>query len=182
MVQQSIAAGVGLAMFSADKLLGGPQAGIIVGQGPLVAKLQRHPLARAVRIDKIRLAGLAVTLIHYLKGEAETKIPVWRMLSASLEEIEERAQKWRHFLGSAASIVEGESVVGGGSLPGGTLPTRLVAISGRGKVKELADKLRRESPLVIGRIENDLLLLDPRTVLPEEEEALMSRLRNILSP
>jgi L-seryl-tRNA(Ser) seleniumtransferase len=181
-VQQSIAAGVGLAMFSADKLLGGPQAGIIVGQGPLVAKLQRHPLARTVRIDKIRLAGLAVTLIHYLKGEAETKIPVWRMISMPLEEIEERAQKWHQFLGGAASIVEGASVVGGGSLPGGTLPTRLVAISGRGKVKELADKLRRGSPLVIGRIENDLLLLDPRTVLPEDEEALLSRLRDILSP
>ncbi len=181
MVQQSIATGVGLAMFSADKLLGGPQAGIIVGQGPLVAKLQRHPLARAVRIDKIRLAGLAVTLIHYLKGEADTKIPVWRMLSMPLEEIEERAQKWCQFLGGAASIVEGESVVGGGSLPGGTLPTRLVAISGRGKVKELADKLRRESPMVIGRTENNLLLLDPRTVLPDEEGALLTRLRNILS-
>jgi len=181
-VQQSIATGVGLVMFSADKLLGGPQAGIIVGQGPLVAKLQRHPLARAVRIDKIRLAGLAVTLIHYLRGEAETKIPVWRMLSVPLREIEERAQKWRQFLGSAASIVEGESVVGGGSLPGGTLPTRLVAIRSRGKVKELADKLRRESPLVIGRIENDLLLLDPRTVPPEEEGALLSRLKDILSP
>lgn len=181
MVQQSIATGVGLAMFSADKLLGGPQAGIIVGRGPLVAKLQRHPLARAVRIDKIRLAGLAVTLIHYLKGEAETKIPVWRMISMPLEEIEERAQKWRQFLGGAASIVEGESVVGGGSLPGGTLPTRLVAIRGRGKVKELADKLRMESPMVHGRTENNLLLLDPRTVLPEEEGALLSRLRNILS-
>jgi L-seryl-tRNA(Ser) seleniumtransferase len=181
-VQQSIAAGVGLAMFSADKLLGGPQAGIIVGQGSLVAKLQRHPLARAVRIDKIRLAGLAVTLIHYLKGEAETKIPVWRMISIPLEEIEERAQEWRQFLGGAASVVEGESVVGGGSLPGGTLPTRLVAIRGRGKVKELADKLRMESPMVIGRIENALLLLDPRTVLPEDEEALLSRLRDILSP
>ena len=182
MVQQSIAAGVGLAMFSADKLLGGPQAGIIVGQGPLVAKLQRHPLARAVRIDKIRLAGLAVTLIHYLKGEADTKIPVWRMISMPLEEIEERAQKWCQSLGSAASIVEGESVVGGGSLPGGTLPTRLVAIRSRGKVKELADKLRRESPMVIGRSENNLLLLDPRTVLPEEEGTLLSRLRDILSP
>lgn len=181
MVQQSIAAGVGLAMFSADKLLGGPQAGIIIGQGSLVAKLQKHPLARAVRTDKIRLAGLAITLLHYLKGEAETKIPVWRMISTSLEEIEERAQKWHQLLGSAASIVEGESVVGGGSLPGGTLPTRLIAIRGGGKVKGLADKLRSGSPLVIGRIENDLLLLDPRTVLPEEEEALLSRLRNILS-
>jgi L-seryl-tRNA(Ser) seleniumtransferase len=181
MVQQSIAAGAGLAMFSADKLLGGPQAGIIVGQGSLIAKIQRHPLARAVRIDKVRLAGLAVTLLHYLKGEAETKIPVWRMISASVGEIEERAQRWCDLLYGAASVVEGESVVGGGSLPGGTIPTRLVAIKGRGRVKDLADKLRCELPVVIGRTENNLLLLDPRTVLPEEEEALLSRLRNILN-
>jgi L-seryl-tRNA(Ser) seleniumtransferase len=180
MVQQSVAAGAGLAMFSADKLLGGPQAGIIVGQGSLIAKIQRHPLARAVRIDKVRLAGLAVTLLHYLKGEAETKIPVWRMISASVEEIEERAQRWCDLLYGAASVIEGESVVGGGSLPGGTIPTRLVAIKGRGRVKDLADKLRSELPVVIGRTENNLLLLDPRTVLPEEEEALLSRLRNIL--
>lgn len=180
MVQQSIAAGVGLVMFSADKLLGGPQAGIIVGQGSLITKIERHPLARAVRIDKVRLAGLAVTLLHYLKGEAETKIPVWRMISASVEEIEERAQRWCDLLYGAASVVEGESVVGGGSLPGGTIPTRLVAIKGRGRVKDLADKLRSELPVVIGRTEKNLLLLDPRTVLPEEEEALLSRLRNIL--
>lgn len=179
MVQQSIAAGVGLAMFSGDKLLGGPQAGIIVGQGHLVAKLKRHPLARAVRIDKIRLAGLAITLLHYLKGEAETKIPVWQMISTPLEEIEARAQRWSHLLGDVASVVEGESMVGGGSLPGSTLPTRLVAIRRRGQVKELAEKLRRASPPVIGRIESDLLLLDPRTVLPEEEEALLSSLRNV---
>ncbi len=181
MVQQSIAAGAGLAMFSADKLLGGPQAGIIVGQGSLIAKIQRHPLARAVRIDKVRLAGLAVTLLHYLKGEAETKIPVWRMISASVGEIEERAHRWCEILYGAASVVEGESVVGGGSLPGGTIPTRLVAIKGRGRVKDLADKLRSELPVVIGRTENNLLLLDPRTVLPEEEEALLSRLRDILN-
>jgi len=181
MVQQSIAVGVGLAMFSGDKLLGGPQAGIIVGQDPLVAKLKRHPLARAMRMDKIRLAGLAVTLLHYLKGEAETKIPVWRMISAPLEEIEERARKWSRVLGDVTSVVEGESMVGGGSLPGSTLPTRLVAIRRQGKVKELADKLRRESPPVIGRIDNDLLLLDPRTVLPDEEEVLLSSLRNILT-
>jgi len=180
MVQQSIAAGAGLAMFSADKLLGGPQAGIIVGQGSLIAKMQRHPLARAVRIDKVRLAGLAVTLLHYLKGEAETKIPVWRMISASVGEIEERAQRWCDLLYGAGSVVEGESVVGGGSLPGGTIPTRLVVIKGRGRVKDLVDKLRSELPVVIGRTENNLLLLDPRTVLPEEEEALLSRLRDVL--
>ncbi len=179
MLQQSIAAGVGLAMSSADKLLGAPQAGIIVGQRSLMDRLRRHPLARAARIDKIRLAGLATTLRHYLKGEAESKIPVWRMISESLEEIEERAERWSRLLGDAASVVEGESMVGGGSLPGGTLPTRLVAIKGRGKVSQLANQLRRGSPMVIGRIEKDLLLLDPRTILPEEEEALLSRLRNL---
>lgn len=181
LVQKSIAAGVGLAMFSGDKLLGGPQAGIIVGRELLVAQLRRHPLARAVRIDKVRLAGLSATLLHYLKGEAETKIPVWRMISAPLGEIEERARRWSHLLGDVASVVEGESMVGGGSLPGSTLPTRLVAIGRRGQAKEIAEKLRRESPPVIGRIEKDLLLLDPRTVQPEEEEALLHSLRRILT-
>jgi L-seryl-tRNA(Ser) seleniumtransferase len=180
MLQHSIAAGVGLAMSSADKLLGGPQAGIIVGQSSLVNRLRRHPLARAARIDKIRLAGLAATLRHYVKGEAESKIPVWRMISASLEEMEERAERWSRLLGDAASVAQGESMVGGGSLPGGTLPTCLLVIKGRGKVNQLADQLRRGSPLVIGRIEKDLLLLDPRTILPEEEEALLSRLRALL--
>ena len=181
MVQHSITAGAGLAMFSADKLLGGPQAGIIVGESPLVAKLRKHPLARAVRIDKVRLAGLAATLTHYLKDEAETKIPIWRMIATPLDEVEQRARKWQQALGDIVSIVEGESMVGGGSLPGGTLPTRLVAIKPRTKVKELADRLRREPPIVIGRIENNLFLLDPRTVLPEEEETLLRRLRDALN-
>ena len=92
MVQDSVAAGVGLALFSGDKLLGGPQAGIIVGKKHLIDKLKKHPLARAVRIDKIRLAGLAATLLHYLKGEAEQKIPIWQMISTPLEEIERRAR------------------------------------------------------------------------------------------
>ena len=178
-MQQSMAAGVGLAMASADKLMGGPQAGIIVGKSDLIAKLKKHPLARAVRIDKVRLSGLAVTLLHYLKGEAEAEIPIWRMLSAPLGEIERRAKKWQGILGDRASVIAGESMVGGGSLPGSTLPTRLVAIKGR--ANKLADELRRGSPIVIGRIEKDLLLLDPRTVLPEEEKALLNRLRDVLT-
>lgn len=179
-MQQSMAAGVDLAMASADKLLGGPQAGIIVGKEELVSKLRKHPLARAVRVDKIRLAGLAVTLRHYLKGEAETKIPIWQMLSVPLVEIERRARKWQQMLGGKAAVVEGESMVGGGSLPGGTLPTRLVSIKPSGKVKALGDRLRSSEPIVIGRIENDALLLDPRTVLPEEDGALLSRLQDAL--
>jgi L-seryl-tRNA(Ser) seleniumtransferase len=181
MVQHSIAAGAGLAMFSADKLLGGPQAGIIVGRTPLVAKLRKHPLARTVRIDKVRLAGLAATLTHYLKDEAETKVPIWRMIAMPLDEIEKRARTWQQALGDVASIVEGQSMVGGGSLPGGTLPTRLVAIKPKIKAKELADRLRRGPPIVIGRIEKNLFLLDPRTVLHEEGEALLIRLRDALN-
>jgi len=123
MVPQSVAVGSGLVFFSGDKLVGGPQAGIIVGRKQFVDKLKKHPLARAMRVDKVRLAGVAATLIHYLKGEAVTKIPVWRMISAPLGEIERRAQTWAEAWGSLAQIIEGESMVGGGSLPGSTLPT-----------------------------------------------------------
>ncbi|HEY92301.1 MAG TPA: L-seryl-tRNA(Sec) selenium transferase [Dehalococcoidia bacterium] len=185
MVQQSVAAGAGLTFFSGDKLVGSPQAGIIVGRKQLIDKLKKHPLARAVRIDKIRLAGLVATLIHYLKDEAVTKIPVWRMISATLEEIDQRARLWAKALNGLAQVVEGESMVGGGSLPGGTLPTRLVAISGKGKRKSqsmaqtLARRLRNGEPPVIGRISDNVLLLDPRSVLPEEDEVILQALRDL---
>ena len=184
MVQRSIALGVGLAFFSGDKLVGGPQAGIIVGRKQLVDKLRKHPLARAVRIDKIRLAGLAATLLHYLKGEATSKIPAWRMIAASLKDIEKRAGKWAEALGDRARVVDGETMVGGGSLPGGTLPTRLVAI-GDGKDRSLAQraarKLRAREIPVVGRIADDILLLDPRSVLPEEDEIVLKALRDLSS-
>ncbi len=181
MVQQSVSLGVELACFSGDKLIGGPQAGIIVGRKALVDKLKRHALARAVRIDKIRLAGLAATLIHYLKGEAVEKIPVWRMISAPLDEVERRARLWAQALGDLAQVVEGETMVGGGSLPGSTLPTRLVAIGGkqgqRNTALSLARKLRHNVPPVIGRISDDVLLLDPRTVLGEEDDIVLQALK-----
>ncbi len=186
MVQQSVAIGAGLVFFSGDKLVGGPQAGIMVGKKQLIDKLKKHPLARAVRIDKIRLAGLAATLVHYLKGEAVKKIPVWSMLSAPLEEIDRRARMWAEALGGLAQVIEGESMIGGGSLPGSTLPTRLVAIGGGGKRKSqstaqtLARKLRRnEKCPIIGRISGDVLLLDPRSVLPEEDRIVLSVLRDL---
>ena len=187
MVQQSISCGVGLAFFSGDKLLGGPQAGIIVGKKPLVDKLKKHALARAVRIDKIRLAGLMATLIHYLKDEAVTKIPVWRMISAPLGEIERRAEVWAQALDGLARVVEGESMIGGGSLPGGTLPTRLIALGRQGKRKDkgvaqaLAQRLRRQNPPVVGRISGNLLLLDPRSVLPEEDKVMLQALRSAIA-
>ena len=113
MVQQSIAAGVGLAFFSGDKLVGGPQAGIVVGEKRYIDRLKKHPLARAVRTDKIRLAGLAATLIHYLNGEAETSVPVWRMISAPVAEVGRRAERWAQALGGMAWVVPGETMVGG---------------------------------------------------------------------
>jgi L-seryl-tRNA(Ser) seleniumtransferase len=181
LVQDSVKIGVDLVMFSADKLLGGPQAGIIVGCEELVAKLRKHPLARAARIDKVRLAGLAETLLHYIKGEAESKLPVWQMISMPVEGIDRRAHKWVNALGECASIVDGQSMIGGGSIPGGTIPTRLVCVSYKGGIKSLADKLRRGSPAIIGRVENNKLLLDPRTVLLEEDDFIISRLLSILN-
>ena len=184
MVQQSVAAGVALTFFSGDKLVGGPQAGIIVGKKQYIDKLKKHPLMRAVRIDKTRLAGLAATLLHYLKGEAEAKIPVWRMISAPLGEIEQRAKLWAEALAGLARVVPGETMVGGGSLPGGSLSTRLVSIGagGRGgqkEIQELSRKLRSLEVPIIGRISEDALLLDPRTVLPEEDEIVLKSLRSL---
>jgi len=182
-VQESVSAGVGLALFSADKLLGGPQAGIIVGRKHLVAKLKKHPLARAVRIDKTRLAALSATLIHYLKEEAITKIPVWRMIATPLSEIEDRANRWAREIGENATVREGESTVGGGSLPGGTLPTRLVGIKLKGnvKVQDMARNLRLAPSPIVGRVEKNALLLDPRTVPPEEDASVIQTLQEVLS-
>ena len=181
---QSMSSGAGLACFSGDKLVGGPQAGIIVGKKELIDKLKKHPLARAVRIDKIRLAGLGATLIHYVKGEAVEKIPVWTMIAAPLTAMEKRAGAWAEAIGSMGRVIDGESMVGGGSLPGSTLLTKLVALGGRGKkgdntAQMLAERLRWSNPPVIGRISEDVLLLDPRTVLPEEDKIVIRVLKEL---
>lgn len=183
-IQDSIAAGVGLAFFSGDKLLGGPQAGIIVGKKHLLGKLKKHPLARAVRIDKIRLAALSATLIHYLKDEASKEIPVWRMISSEISDIERRAEDWANQIGNLATTMSGESTVGGGSLPGSTLPTRLVVIKmpRNTKVQDMAQRLRCQPVPVIGRIDRSKLILDPRSVLPEEDAILVQALRDSLQP
>jgi len=155
----------------------------MITRGEFVDRLKRHPLARAMRIDKVRLAGLAATLTHYLKGEALGEIPVWRMISAPLEEIDERARLWAQSLGGLARVVEGETMVGGGSLPGGALPTRLVAVAGgkgkhRNVVEVLSQRLRRRETPVVGRISDEALLLDPRSVLPEEDELVLKALQD----
>ena len=183
-IQQSISLGASLSFSSGDKLLGGPQAGIIVGRKELVEKLKKHPLARAARIDKTRLAGLRATLIHYLKDEALEKIPVWRMISAPLDEMEGRARKWAAALGEIASVIDGESMIGGGSLPGGTLPTRLVSIGKqvrkgeRNTAQIMAEGLRSQTPPVVGRLSGNVLLLDPRSVPPQADRAVIEALRS----
>ena len=184
MVQQSVAVGAGLTFFSGDKLVGGPQAGIIVGKKQPIDRLKKHPLARAMRLDKMRLVGLIATLIHYLKDEAVTKIPVWRMISAPLAEIDQRAKQWARALDDMAWVIDGETMIGGGSLPEGTLPTRLVAIGSkkdRTIAQILSQKLRSQEMPVIGRMSDDILLLDPRSVLPEEDKIVLQALRKLTS-
>jgi L-seryl-tRNA(Ser) seleniumtransferase len=181
--QESIAAGVGLVFFSGDKLLGGPQAGIVVGKKELVQRLERHPLARAVRIDKLSLASLIATLLHYLRQEAEQEIPIWRMISTPSEAVKERAKSWQSALEAPASVEPSRSAIGGGSLPGETLPSWALALSVEdinGGPEEVMRRLRRNSPPIIARIEEDRVLLDPRTVLPEEEEGLLRGLKAAL--
>lgn len=182
-VQESLATGVDLVSISGDKLLGGPQAGIVVGKRTLVHALKRHPLTRALRVSKSILAGLQATLLHYLKNEAIREVPIWQMIALQPRQIEARAGallSWLHEKGVQAELTDGWSAVGGGSLPGERLPTRLVAIHVPAP-DEVAQKLRLGSPPVIGRIENDLLLLDLRTVLPGEEEALREALQAVLA-
>jgi len=182
-VQESVDAGAAAVCFSGDKLLGGPQAGVVVGKAEYVQPLKRHPLARALRPDKLCLAGLQATLLSYATERAVEQIPVWRMIAAPLEEIERRARRWQRALGQAgvaAEIVDGESTVGGGSLPGETLPTKLVALPAA-HPDQLAAALRAADQPLIARIEGDRLVLDPRTVLAEEGRTLLEIVEGILA-
>jgi L-seryl-tRNA(Ser) seleniumtransferase len=181
-VGESVSAGADLTMFSGDKLLGGPQAGIIVGKRALVEQLQRHPLMRAVRLDKAATAGLHATLLHYLRGEALTRIPVWRMISMPVSDIQRRARRLARAIGPQARVIDGQSMIGGGSLPEESLPTRLVSITGSaGNAGDLAERLRAGNPPVVGRVEHDALLLDLRTVMPDEDRLLTRALRAAMS-
>ena len=182
-VQDSIAVGADLVFFSGDKLLGGPQAGIIVGRKDLVSLLSIHPLARAVRIDKLDLAALTITLLHYLRGEALDKIPVWQMISMSIEDLEAIAYRWQKGVGSKGQVISGFSTIGGGSLPGGTLPTYLLALASDnipGGAQGLASRLREGELPVIARIEEGRVVIDPRTVLRSEEDVLIESLKSVL--
>jgi L-seryl-tRNA(Ser) seleniumtransferase len=177
MPQESLAAGADLVAFSGDKLLGGPQAGILVGEKTLIETLKQHPLARAVRADKLCLAGLMATLDHYRRGEAVAKIPVWQMIARPLADLRATAERWA--LVTGGTVVEGESAVGGGSLPGETLPTVLLALDVP-HLDAFAAQLRAANPPIIARIAANRLLFDPRTVLAGQEQMMLNTLVRLL--
>ena len=181
MPQASLRAGADLVFFSGDKLLGGPQAGIIAGRKDLIATLRRHPLARALRLDKTSIAGLNATLLHYVKGEATREVPVWRMIAMLLPDIDRRASAWSGEIGAGSHVVDGVSMVGGGSLPGESLPSRLLSIPVAGRADDLARALRTGKTPVVGRIDHDELLFDPRTVDPREDVELIEAVRQVLA-
>jgi L-seryl-tRNA(Ser) seleniumtransferase len=183
LVQEYLAAGIDLVCFSGDKLLGGPQAGIIAGRRELIARLKRHPLCRALRLDRVILAGLLATLQHYRLDEAEREVPVWRMIGAPGEVLAATAERWASDLrraGLDARAEPAESAIGGGSLPGVTLPTHVLSLAPRhASADGAAAALRGDSPPVVVRIAGDRLLIDPRTVLPDEAGALLDALGRV---
>jgi L-seryl-tRNA(Ser) seleniumtransferase len=183
MPQDSVKAGASIIAFSGDKLLGGPQAGLMIGKREWIERCRRHPLARAFRADKFTLAAMGATLMHYARGEAQREVPVIRMMALRKEEIAARAERVRLEIGDwllanqmCAELIEGESTVGGGSLPGETLPTTLFALTSVGTTGQsplfLQTALRNAG--VIARIKDDRVLLDLRTVL--DDAALIERL------
>ncbi len=196
---ESVAAGADVVCFSGDKLLGGPQAGVIVGRSALLERIARHPLMRAMRIDKLSLAALEATLRAYAEAPMSPDVPVWRMMAATIDELRERAENWAATIRTWGVPVEtrpGDSTVGGGSLPGETLPTVLCALgsSNEGKTRHrrdedehdqidvaaLAEKLREGEPPIVGRVSRGLLLLDPRTVEPHDDTLLLEALRTAI--
>ncbi len=186
-VREAVGAGIDIVTFSGDKLLGGPQAGVILGRREAVEKIRRHPMARAMRIDKLTLAALEATLRHYLDPqEALREIPVLRMLAASAEEIRRRCTRLKRRLSAlaehaAVEIVAEPSQVGGGALPTTELPGFALAVTPRKlSAQALADRLRHGRPPVVGRIQEERLLLNLRTVAREEENELLRALDTVL--
>jgi L-seryl-tRNA(Ser) seleniumtransferase len=176
MPSERLAAGADIVTFSGDKLVGGPQAGLIVGRADLVARIRRDPLARAMRPDKVTMAAVGATLGLYRSGQAIAEVPVWRMIAASPDALRERAQAVASAAGEAVEVVATEATVGGGSLPGETLPSFGVAIGGRAANRMLA-ALRMGSPSIVGRIEGGRVILDLRTVEPDRDGELASAVR-----
>ncbi len=177
-VFESLAAGVDLVCFSGDKLLGGPQAGIILGSAGLVARLKKHPLARAIRADKLCLAGLSATLLAYLKDKTLSEIPIWRMISSSMNELRVRVEAWQAVLGTG-EITTTYSTVGGGSLPEESLPTFALALTVHSPNRFL-DHLRQCQPPIIARLEDEKVIFDARTIFPEQDQQLLNAVQMTL--
>ena len=159
--QDSVESGIPITCFSGDKLLGGPQCGIISGTNNFISKIRKHPLTRALRVDKITLAALHSTLLHYINGEVEEKIPIWKMISMPLEKIEKRAYYLAKEIGEIATVTDSFSTVGGGSLPGETIHSKSLRInceSINGGANLLSQNLRNAPTPVIGKIENEHIL------------------------
>ncbi|NWG12896.1 MAG: L-seryl-tRNA(Sec) selenium transferase [Acidobacteria bacterium] len=185
--QESLRAGVDLVCFSADKLLGGPQAGVIAGLRKWVDPVRKNPLMRTFRVEKLIYGALQATLASYRTGRAMEEIPVLRMLSMSRDEIAARSDAFIEKLGpclpadSSLEIVDGISVVGGGSCPESQLPTRLITVrSGKTSAGRLEQSLRSQDPPIILRIEEDRAVIDLRTVFTHQEETLLAGLRRVL--
>jgi L-seryl-tRNA(Ser) seleniumtransferase len=167
-------------MFSGDKLLGGPQCGIIAGRAKHVATLRQHPLARALRVDKLTIAALNATLQAYVEETASGEIPIWRMLSLDLAGLKRRARRWASAAGDGGAVVRSRSMVGGGSLPGESLETWCASIRPPAGADRLASALRTGEPAVVARIEDGAVLLDPRTVAPGDDSKVLRCLRQAL--
>ena len=177
-VYESLQAGADLVCFSGDKLLGGPQAGIILGKADLISRLKKHPLARAIRADKLCLAALSATLLVYLKDKALQEIPIWQMISATPEALKDRAEAWHATLGMG-EVIPSQSTVGGGSLPEETLPTFVLSLRVRSP-NRVMERLRQNQPPVIARLEDEKVIIDPRTILPEQEQDLIPAIRSVV--
>lgn len=183
MVQEAVAEGIDVVCFSGDKLLGGAQAGIILGKRQYLDKIRKHPLLRALRMDKMTTIALQVTLLHYLKKEAIEKVPVWQMINYSIQEIAFRAEKISKRLtdlGVVSSTCDGFSTIGGGSLPDQTLPTKLIAIEPPYPVEDFIRRLRLTSPPLLGRIESDRFVIDPRTIMPSLDGTVIKIIQKVL--
>ena len=183
-VLESIKTGVNVCCFSGDKLLGGPQAGLIVGQRTIVEKLREHPLMRALRADKLTYAALEATLLEHLTERAQQSVPVLAMIHTDIAELKKRAtqiiDKLKITDGLKVTAVPGESTIGGGTTPGLVLPSYLLSLRFKNlNPNELSKKLRSCSPAIVSRIESSQLLLDLRTIQPDEDEILTKILKTL---
>jgi L-seryl-tRNA(Ser) seleniumtransferase len=181
-VLDSLRAGVDIVTYSGDKLLGGPQAGLLSGRAGLIARMRSNSLFRALRVDKLTYASLEATLLAYAKHDHDA-IPAVRMMRLSKEGIGMRAEAVAGRLHSSklsVEVIDGDSIVGGGSAPSAVLPTRLLAISCIGlSADEVARNLRRAEPPIIVRVEEGRVLLDLRTVFPEQDETIAAALNRL---